>query len=535
MNKIFTTIINTIFFSSMAFAQLTEFSQGDILSAGSMNQNFKYLESKLGGINETTVNCGTDGNGHGIKDAIQKGFNSIVINGICKENIKLDGREGNVPRLLKLRGANNDYTKDKIIDNSSYTENLIAFKYSGLLVTIDNLTLSGGDLGINSNINNIIFIYNSKVDDYKKWGINIQGDSILRVENLIIDGSHNDENMNEIGLRVSQNSLVTLKNITIKNNKKYGISLSLSNITSHASGKIILENNSRGIHIVKYGSFTAMGNLSITGSSDRAFLISQGHLKAINLTMNISECSGNIFSAIQSIVEIDQLTAKGYGSSNESLISVNQSNAIFRNMDLSNSENDAIESDQSIIYIDNLSAYNNKGDGIDAFRTNLTVKNSTIKDNEGQGIALHNVSNLKFDSSIISSNKGISIYASRNSFFDLRGASKITSNTKEAIKIDHNGSGRIQNGVIVSSSASNNGWGVWIRKGGYIEINSDSTVSGNSGSLKGELGTKIDLEYGANVQSIECGDDNQSMVILNSSNGNYPTPSVGSNCISVKY
>ena len=63
----------------------------------------------------------------------------------------------------------------------------------------------------------------------------------------------------------------------------------------------------------------------------------------------------------------------------------------------------------SIIYIDNLSAYNNKGDGIDAFRTNLTVKNSTIKDNEGQGIALHNVSNLKFDSSIISSNKGISI------------------------------------------------------------------------------------------------------------------------------
>ena len=60
-------------------------------------------------------------------------------------------------------------------------------------------------------------------------------------------------------------------------------------------------------------------------------------------------------------------------------------------------------------------------------------------------------------------------------------------------------------------------------------------TAGNSGSLKGELGTKIDLDYGADVQSIECGDDNQSMVILNSSNGNYPTPSVGSNCISVKY
>ena len=144
MNKIFTTIINTIFFSSLAFAQLTEFSQGDILSAGSMNQNFKYLESKLGGINETTVNCGTDGNGHGINDAIQKGFNSIVINGICKENIKLDGREGNVPRLLKLRGANNDYTKDKIVDNSSYSNHVINVLFDGILVTLDNLTKSGG-------------------------------------------------------------------------------------------------------------------------------------------------------------------------------------------------------------------------------------------------------------------------------------------------------------------------------------------------------------------------------------------------------
>ena len=97
MTKIFTSIIGLLFFGTMTYAQLTKISQGDILSAGSMNQNFKYLESKLGGINETTVNCGTDGNGHGISDAIQKGFNSIVINGICKENIKLDGREGNVP------------------------------------------------------------------------------------------------------------------------------------------------------------------------------------------------------------------------------------------------------------------------------------------------------------------------------------------------------------------------------------------------------------------------------------------------------
>ena len=55
MNKIISTIIGFIFFGSIASAQLTEFSQGDILSAGAMNQNFKYLEDRIAGINETTV------------------------------------------------------------------------------------------------------------------------------------------------------------------------------------------------------------------------------------------------------------------------------------------------------------------------------------------------------------------------------------------------------------------------------------------------------------------------------------------------
>ena len=82
--------------------------------------------------------------------------------------------------------------------------------------------------------------------------------------------------------------------------------------------------------------------------------------------MNISDTLGNILNSTQSIIEIAQLTAEGDGLSNESLLSINRSNAFLKNIDLSKSGNDAIESDSSIIYIDNLSAYNNKGDGIDA-------------------------------------------------------------------------------------------------------------------------------------------------------------------------
>ena len=124
MKKLLTIIVSLMFFGNLVFAQLTEFSHGDILSAGAMNNNFKYLEKRFGGIRETTVNCGTSGTGSGINSAIQNGYNSIVINGICKENIKLDGTEGNT-RLLKLRGANNDASQDKIIDNSRYTEHVL--------------------------------------------------------------------------------------------------------------------------------------------------------------------------------------------------------------------------------------------------------------------------------------------------------------------------------------------------------------------------------------------------------------------------
>ena len=89
MNKIISTIIGFIFFGSIASAQLTEFSQGDILSAGAMNQNFKYLEDRFGGLNEKTVDCGTSGTGYGINAAIKDGYNSIIVKGICKENISI--------------------------------------------------------------------------------------------------------------------------------------------------------------------------------------------------------------------------------------------------------------------------------------------------------------------------------------------------------------------------------------------------------------------------------------------------------------
>ena len=123
--------------SAMGQSMPYTFSANTAAKASEVNENFTYLLERFGGIRETTVNCGTSGTGSGINSAIQNGYNSIVINGVCKENIKLGGTEGNIPKLLKLRGANNDASQDKIIDNSSYTEHVLKFNYGDMLVTIE--------------------------------------------------------------------------------------------------------------------------------------------------------------------------------------------------------------------------------------------------------------------------------------------------------------------------------------------------------------------------------------------------------------
>ena len=78
MTKILSTIVGFIFFGSIASAQLTEFSQGDILSAGSMNQNFKSLQDQFY-WNKKEVDCSTDN----LTGAINDGYNHIVVNGSC--------------------------------------------------------------------------------------------------------------------------------------------------------------------------------------------------------------------------------------------------------------------------------------------------------------------------------------------------------------------------------------------------------------------------------------------------------------------
>mgnify|MGYP001415672976 FL=1 len=123
-----------------------------MIYAEQINDNFEYLENRLSGLRSTNVDCGTDGNGSGIKKAILEGFTSITISGICKENLLFGIWNNNFnrtnnqqfPRLVRLIGADSNST---IKDNSSNNDSLILVD-SGSTLILDNLTLEGGLNGV---------------------------------------------------------------------------------------------------------------------------------------------------------------------------------------------------------------------------------------------------------------------------------------------------------------------------------------------------------------------------------------------------
>ena len=198
-------LLNTfalLLFSIIAFGQVPHtFTSGETISSSQMNENFNYLLSRSGGINEKTVDCGSDGNGSGIQKAIDEGFNSIIVKGHCLEN--LSQKTGNLLSLIILRGYHNDKLLDKIFDNSSNNEKLIDFGPSSFL-KIDNLTLSGGAKSIVIQSNSTLWAENLIVENYTEKGIEVVSSSVGWLGNIKVDGTKQDTD--DVGIHVSNSS-----------------------------------------------------------------------------------------------------------------------------------------------------------------------------------------------------------------------------------------------------------------------------------------------------------------------------------------
>jgi len=116
------------------------FSDGDLIYAEQINENFEYL-LKRAAIRKTTVDCSA---GETINAALVK-YNHIVISGTCTENILIE-YPANPQAVLILEGASGDAAIDKIVAANS--DNATIGIGGPVNVQINGLTISGGKNGL---------------------------------------------------------------------------------------------------------------------------------------------------------------------------------------------------------------------------------------------------------------------------------------------------------------------------------------------------------------------------------------------------
>ena len=561
------------------------FTANTAAKASEMNANFEYLLERVGGIRETTVNCGNSGTGSGINTAIQNGYNSIVISGICKENIYITGASGG--HLLRIRGANNDASQDKIIDNSNYTEHVLHIG-AGATAVVDNITISGGDRGISAWGNSYLSIDNSKVEGYKNRGINLYSGSYMYVRsNLTIDGSYSGATTDERGLSMGGGAVAGVGgDLTITNNQKVGIYLDSSNFNTY-SGNLTLTANARGIDVGPGSSFSSSSNITISGSTNKAISLSQSIVGLYSGgSISVTNTTGKILQAWMSNMVIHNFSATGDGST-ESILGIYKSNSYLANLTISNSGEQGIDMDDSDVEFDNLTSSNNKESGVSADRSRIKMKNSVISGNNGDGIIIDENSSLEMRSSTITSNVDEGIKVEGNSRLMVRDASSITNNGDAAIQINEGSSiyvkdstitaisaknairaynrssiilsegsgttlisttnadaiqmqsshGEIRDGVTVTSDTT----GIYLGRDSFISIEDGATVNGssNGGSIVGSVRSTINIESGSTISSpIWCGEAGTTIVRagIQLDNGSYSFNAgtfVGTTCIKI--
>jgi hypothetical protein len=336
MKKLLTTIVSLMFFGNLVFAQLTEFSQGDILSAGAMNQNFKYLEKRFGGLNETTVDCGTTGSGSGINAAIKNGYNSIIVKGICKENIDWDPKAGN-RGILKLRGFSNNQASDKIVDNSSNTESVI-YIGSSTFLKIDNVTISGGTRGINVVGNSFLRADDITVEKYTERGISVGSSSAAWLGSVTADGTQqsssdeigisvndgsygwihgtttvNGNSSDSGGIRSSAGTIWLTGTINLDSNKQSLVIESGGNMGLYDSTTTITNSTSYGIKAY-YGKIWNYGTMTIRNNSDGNYAVMIDRSEAYLKDMTISGGTGTspLVEVWQGQLTLDGATIKDH-------------------------------------------------------------------------------------------------------------------------------------------------------------------------------------------------------------------------------
>ncbi len=426
MKKLFLSIIS-LALAGGAYAQLNTFSDGDTISAEKMNQNFQHLEQQFRGTRTTTVNCAA---GEKIGDAIDNGYINITVSGTCAENLQFsmwreDSAENKTPtgklapRFLKIAGADSDA---KIIDTSSNTESTISVN-SGATLFMNNITVSGGQYGINAQRNSNLYLSGVTVENFTERGIRVADSAWLGIDE---DGATIIGTENSTGIELVTGASGWIYSVNISNvdrglNVYGGSMVYLNSYQISAISRGITVANS---HVLNLGD----GSASIEGTSDRAVSVSYGvFLNERGNTLEIKNLKGGRgISFWKSQGDISNLKMLDFDitGSGESAISISRTAAVsFQNIEISGSCNDnfiGVDGGSSAEIRDSTIVSTSTGRGINVVGNSyLEFRNSTISGTATDG----NLVNIGSGSSAEIRDSTISGTATNDSLVSTNGGS----------------------------------------------------------------------------------------------------------------
>ena len=472
-------LLNTfalLLLSTLAFGQVPHtFTSGETISSSQMNENFNYLLSRSGGINEKTVDCGSDGNGSGIQKAIDEGFNSIIIKGHCLEN--LSQKNGNLLSLIILRGYHNDKLLDKIIDNSSNNEKLIDFGPSSFL-KIDNLTLSGGSKSVVTRANSTLWGKNLIIESYTEKGIEITESSVGWMFDIKVDGTK--QGTDEVGIQIHNNSFgyINGDNVINANNSSSG-GLSVGDASSvWITGNLSMDSNKQSLVIESGG---AMGffnsNTTITNSIDYGIKAYFGKIWNYG-TMSISDNNDGDYAVLidRSGAYLANMTISG-GTGNDALLGIyNSYSTVIENSSIKNHSGNLLNINRSVVEFEGENNFSNDsmvnscfiyaGDSTINFKGQTTLNGtnnedcSTLSLFRSQG-AIENVI-------ITSPNDALYLVSSK---FRIKGGTfSSTGGSNNAISIRENSSLRLESQNDINITSTGNDEALEIKDSSYASI-----------------------------------------------------------------
>ena len=362
--------------ATVSYGQLNVFNEGDVVSAEEMNENFEFLVNGTQ-TRATTVDCGNNGSGSGINEAILEGFNDITIKGVCKENLNFGtatkdepASSGNpAPKYLRLVGFDGNAV---ITDASNYEQHVIRVD-AGTLV-LENLTVEGGNYTISGNRNANVLLSGVTVQHFTERGVSINDSSYLGVDESGLTVTTNKvaaSDVNQEGIRYVAGSSGWLHTVEVSNVDRgiavYGGSMTYAySFNIHDVGRAIAVDNSR---FLKYGE----GNSVVKSTSSRAITVYSGSFMHWEGNLEINNISDRAFDADRSTIEILNVKMGGNQSTQDDVASIRNSKFRIVNLEISNSGDDGLRIDGSEGSIENLTINNSLDEGLEVNGGYLTL------------------------------------------------------------------------------------------------------------------------------------------------------------------